>query len=304
MDIDISESEKDSKVNQSKSTNYKNNLIGKGGDKMTPNTSQYNKHSYYNHNYNQFKIATVQCISNNQQTQEGEVKLITTRTHLGGKIRPGDIVMGYDVKNLNINEELQGVVNSSENIPDIILVKKKFVRNESGAKKRIWKLKHLDKDVEMTEKTGKRGEKSGNLKEQQYEEFLRDIEEDKDMRKVVNLYKDDDVLKELEGKFNKLKVVDKDDSDIDIKVEELLDDLNLNDKEEDLLHEEKFGKKDSADFIGDDDEDDVSEEEVDTFTKPNNVDKSGKRNITGIGNKKVIGKRERGGKKIENSDDK
>ena len=140
-------------------------------------------------------------------------------------------------------------------------------------------LKHLDKDQEKTS-THTKKDKNNNI-EQQYEEFLRDIEEDKELRKNVNIYKDDEVLKELEGKFKNLKVNEKDeeDSDIDIKVEELLDDLNLNDKEEDLnevKQNEKANNSDSIDFA-------ENEEVVDTFTKPQNV------------NKRELGKRERTG---------
>ena len=63
-----------------------------------------------------------------------------------------------------------------------------------------------------------------------YEKFLDDIEEDKEMRAKVNLYKDDDAIRDLEEKLKNLHVDDeKNDSDIDIKVEELLDSLTIND---------------------------------------------------------------------------
>ncbi len=101
--------------------------------------------------------------------------------------------------------------------------------------------------------------------EDQYEEFLKDIEENKDMRKKIDLYKDDDVLKELEGKFDKMNVKEEQDSDIEIKVEELLDELTLNDPHE---------RKPSIDIIKESDS--------------NNLN-----------NKKQIGKRERTGKQIE-----
>jgi nonsense-mediated mRNA decay protein 3 len=280
---DVEMNESDSKVNQSKSTNYKN----------VPNKSSSHSHhpTYYNNNHNQFKIVTVQCIALKHGENTGSDNLITTRSHLGGKIHIGDIFLGYNLKSLNINEELEGIMTKADSIPDVILVKKKYVRKENN--KRHWKLKHLDKDVDMTKK-----DKVGNG-DAQYEEFLRDIEEDKDMRKNVNLYKDDDVLKELEGKFKNLKVNEKDDSDIDIKVEELLDDLTLNDKEENHTAQ----KKESVDF---NDAEQDHEEEVDTFVKPNNVNVNStdyKRPLTGAGNKKQIGKRERGGKLKEDESD-
>lgn len=285
---DVEMNESDSKVNQSKSTNYKNAPSNK-------NSSQRHQPSYYNNNHNQFKIVTVQCISlkHADDQNSGSGNLITTRSHLGGKIHSGDIFFGYNMKSLNINEELEGIMTKADSIPDVILVKKKYVRKENT--KRHWKLKHLDKDVDMTKK-----EKTGDKVEAQYEEFLRDIEEDKDMRKNVNLYKDDDVLKELEGKFKNLKVNEHNDSEIDIKVDELLDDLTLNDKEDE--GELTGQKKESLDF----NDPEGQEEEVDTFAKPSNINTKSKnkgsteadykRPLTGAGNKKQIGKRERGGK--------
>jgi nonsense-mediated mRNA decay protein 3 len=263
---EVEMSDADSKINQSKSTNYKNVKEGK-------KTNNSRGQTYYNNNHNQFKVVTVQCIRN---IEGGDYKLITTRCHLGGKIRPGEVFFGYNLVTMNVNDDLEDIMKKAENIPEVILVKKKYVRSDKG--KRHWKLKHLEKDVVMTTK-------KGQSSEDQYEEFLRDIEEDKEMRKNVNLYKDDEALKELEGKFKDLKVKDREDSDVDIKVDELLDDLQLDDKEE------KTKKKESVDF--------AEEEVVDTFVKPQDVQNKKQK----AGNKKQIGKRERTGTKIDSEDD-
>lgn len=128
------------------------------------------------------KIVTVQCIFNNS-VQDGNRNLLSIRTHLGEKVHPGDVFYGYDVNSIVMNHGLEDIMANSEKIPDYILVKKKFRR--SNNRKRIWKLKHLDKEVEM----GRANKKDIDEKEKQYEEFLRDIEEDKDMRKNINIYK-------------------------------------------------------------------------------------------------------------------
>lgn len=175
-------------------------------------------------------------------------------------------------------------MSNSVNIPDVILVKKKY--NRANNTKRHWKLKHMEKDVDMMVQSTKN---QVNY-EQQYEEFLRDIEEDKDLRKNINLYKDEEVLKELEGKFKNLKVEDKNDSEIDIKVDELLDELTLNDR------------KESIDAVPHGDQ---GNDDDDNFESPNQVDKKGKDKISNTNNKekeaKQIGKRERTGKKIEDN---
>lgn len=124
-------------------------------------------------------------------------------------------------------------MSASSNIPDIVLVKKKFSRTKS---RRIWKLKHLDKDVDMKE------EKETNLKkkEKEYEEFLCDIEENKDIREKVNLYKDEAAIEELASQMNKMNVNSKDDdSEIDIKLDDLLSEMTLNDKTETIEETEE-----------------------------------------------------------------
>jgi len=260
QDVDMVSLNSNSKINQSKSTNYKN------FDKSV----QIKKEASYQQHI-PFKVVTVQCIHNNQQGSDGEVKLITIRSHLGGKIRPGDIFYGYDLTSLNPNEELDGLMGKRDTIPDVILVKKKYNRETT---KRHWKLKHLKKedDVEMN---GKR--QNPDVIDKQYEEFIRDIEENKDLRKNINLYRDEEVIKELENNFKHLKMTDKnEDSEIDIKVDELLRDLDLNDEEEQKVPK----KKDSIDVLNEEKEDSI--EEIKTQIK----------------NAKQLGKRERTGKKI------
>jgi nonsense-mediated mRNA decay protein 3 len=264
-----SEVELNSRSNQSKSTNFKN--LNKSLNNSTGGRGSSGKNK---------NIVNVQCISNTKSGENGEATLITIRSHLGRKIRPGDVYYGYNLNTLNLTEELSGITNYADSIPDIVLVKKKYVRSEN-AQKRYWKLKHLQKDVEMGAKR-----KNPEAEEAQYEEFLRDIEEDKDLRKVVNLYKDDEVLKELEGKFKNLKVTNEEtDSDIDIKVDELLEDLNLNDKEEENdKNNDILNVKEGIECL-------ENEEIVDTFEKPNPYNKG----------KKQIGKRDRKGNNIDES---
>jgi len=172
MTIDSVPASKQSSNNMSKSTNYKNIQ----GDKNKSSFGLQKSH---------LKLVNVQCIRNNQ-VQDGNVELINVRTHLGEKIYPGDIFLGYDLTSLIMNHDLENTLTENVNIPDFVLVKKKFKR--SANRKRIWKLKHLDKDVEM----GKA--KDEIEKDRQYEEFLRDIEENKEMRKNINLYQVKSIL--------------------------------------------------------------------------------------------------------------
>ena len=108
------------------------------------------------------KIVNVKCIRNSEKEENKEI--IETRSFLGRKMRPGDIYFGYDLTRINITEDLEGILSKKkEKIPEIILVKKKY-----NNYKRIFKLKHLDMDVdgedgeeenEQKEKFGKKGKK-------------------------------------------------------------------------------------------------------------------------------------------------
>jgi nonsense-mediated mRNA decay protein 3 len=70
-----------------------------------------------------------------------------------------------------------------------------------------------------------------------YENFLRDLEEDKEMRGEVNLYKDPDALAAAAARKEHPVAADEEDEDDDalseaeVGLEELLDDLNLADNE-------------------------------------------------------------------------
>mmetsp|Transcript_22444 Transcript_22444/g.19381 ORF Transcript_22444/g.19381 Transcript_22444/m.19381 type:complete len:202 (-) Transcript_22444:436-1041(-) len=110
----------------------------------------------------------------------------SVRTFLGDQLNEGDTVQGYDLSTLN----LEGFVNNLgkiKHMPDIILLKK--VYPDKKAKKRVWKLNHLKKD-EIQPATKKQAELEGQDKDAEYEEFLREIEADKEMRSQINLFKD------------------------------------------------------------------------------------------------------------------
>lgn len=156
--------------------------------------------------------------------------MFTVKSHLGHNMRPGDIFYGYDVSNINMNNDLDDNIGNSQT-PDIVLVKKKYNRS----KKRIWKLKHINKDNEDVEMDTKGKKDKGNSnKAYDQEMIMRDIEEDKALRKQVMMIKDDAAIKELLEKMDELNVEDKNDPEIDVDINELLDDLNLNDNDKEI----------------------------------------------------------------------
>ena len=116
-------------------------------------------------------------------------KTYYVRTHLGGVLHPGDSALGYHLAGTNFNNpHLEAIENSStysQTIPDVVLIKKHYSRSRKSASKRKWKLKRIAK--EEGEMMPRKQDQDKN--ERDYEMFLRDVEEDEEMRQTVALYK-------------------------------------------------------------------------------------------------------------------
>ena len=216
--------ETDNKMNESKASVNTN---------MT-NKSQYLENLEKKLEDKKIKIVNVKCIRNSGKDENKEI--IETRSFLGRKMRPGDVYYGYDLTRINISEDLEGILSKKkEKIPDIILVKKKY-----NNYKRIFKLKHLDMDVEgeddeeddEKEKNVKKGKKKKKKnqkdKDRDMEEFMEDVGKNKDLRKNINLYKDNKAIEELNKEFKNFGIDEKDenDSDVDFKEDELIDEMD------------------------------------------------------------------------------
>ncbi|KAI8823405.1 NMD3 family-domain-containing protein, partial [Fimicolochytrium jonesii] len=113
------------------------------------------------------------------------------RTHLGRLLNPGDHVLGYDLTHANFNSDNWDALNSvgrlSGGIPDVVLIRKSYPNARKKGKSRGWKLKSLGKEEELELVNRSKAEKA--RQEMDYELFLRDIEEDSELRGMMNLYK-------------------------------------------------------------------------------------------------------------------
>lgn len=110
------------------------------------------------------------------------------RTHLGHFLQVGDSVMGYQLTGANFNspqfDAMEDSNTYSSRIPDVILVKKFWPRKPKH-RSRNWRLKRMAKDEgELLPKKADQ-ERMDN----EYELFLRDVEEDDDLRATLALYK-------------------------------------------------------------------------------------------------------------------
>ena len=117
--------------------------------------------------------------------------ILDAMTHLGGIIKEGDYVEGYDLQLLSsINEDIDNNVSYQKYLRkhkpmDVVIINKHYSKRLHHSKRR-WKLKSLVKDREYV------NDKYTQAKEMNdREEFMRELEEDFDMRCRINIYKKD-----------------------------------------------------------------------------------------------------------------
>lgn len=154
------------------------------------------------------------------------------RTHLGAILHTGDSVMGYQLTGTNFNntqfDEIENSSTYSSQIPDVMLVKKHFARKKKS-KSRNWRLKRMAKDEgELLPKKADQDRMDAD-----YEMFLRDVEEDPELRQTLALYK----AQQRKKAADEMSMVTTEDADEDevprINVDELLDDfdeMDINDQ--------------------------------------------------------------------------
>ena len=154
------------------------------------------------------------------------------RTHLGGVLHAGDSVMGYQLTGTNFNnaqiDEIEDNNTYASRIPDVLLVKKHFARKRKP-KSRAWRLKRMAKDEgELLPKKADQDRMDAD-----YEMFLRDVEEDPELRQTLALYK----AQQRQKQADEMSMVTTEDSGDDevpnIDVGQLLDDfdeMELNDR--------------------------------------------------------------------------
>jgi nonsense-mediated mRNA decay protein 3 len=122
-------------------------------------------------------------------------QIFHTRTHLGAILQPGDSVLGYYLSNSNFNSDAFAQL-LTDRIPDIMLIKKSYPNRRKKNKSRNWQLRSIGKEAGEEGDTGagrgvvgRMGGRDQKKVNEDYELFLRDLEEDPEMRSAVNLYK-------------------------------------------------------------------------------------------------------------------
>ncbi|KAK6931157.1 Nmd3, N-terminal [Dillenia turbinata] len=149
-------------------------------------------------------------------------QIFRIRTHLGRLLSPGDFALGYDLYAANTNDidldKHRGLA-----LPEAVLIKKSYEekRQRKHRKNRLWKLKSLNMEVDNTTK-GRVDEQKMNS---EYEQFLRDLEENPELRFNISLYHNRDYQPSEMASVT-------DGGDVpSVPLEELLADLDLSDED-------------------------------------------------------------------------
>uniref|UniRef100_A0A2P2JQC7 60S ribosomal export protein NMD3 n=2 Tax=Rhizophora mucronata TaxID=61149 RepID=A0A2P2JQC7_RHIMU len=145
------------------------------------------------------------------------------RTHLGHLLKPGDNALGYDLYGAN-NNDIELDKYRDLVLPEAILIKKSYEekRQRKRGKPRAWKLKSLNMEVDET-----KGRYEQDKINKEYEEFLRDLEENPELRFNISLYRN------KEYQPSEMTSVTNGDDVPSIPLEELLADLDISDADED-----------------------------------------------------------------------
>jgi len=124
----------------------------------------------------EFKFAHIDV----QMPNSNELRF--TDCHFGNILKHGDLVLGYDIRSMQVYEELQMM--GQKYIPDVVLIRKQYERK---GKKKIWKLQRMD--IEKDELVSKKQKKTEKDKDRDLdmEEFENELEQNKGLRNKINL---------------------------------------------------------------------------------------------------------------------
>ncbi|KAH9415001.1 Acts as an adapter for the XPO1 CRM1-mediated export of the 60S ribosomal subunit [Dermatophagoides pteronyssinus] len=156
-----------------------------------------------------------------KSSEIGSSAQIHTRTHLGHLLHPGDLILGFDLSTANLNEPNWELYEQShqDKIPDVIIVKKYYGDRNERKRRRRWRLRKFLNDAETASQISSN---NNNRMDDDYIEFMEDLEEDDIIRRHINIYKD-------KRKIDSEMAVENDDDVPEISLQEMLDDLNIGD---------------------------------------------------------------------------
>ena len=161
------------------------------------------------------------------------------RSHVGYLLKAGDICLGYDLKETQFVDDAAERERTAEKFPDVIVVRKLYgsaAKSTESQPVRSWRLRRLDV---VEPETNRRKAATDDADAMDEEDFMQEVEADKEMRVNINLYRQQVIRKIRSGSMDTEDARSRDDGgaaidddgsesdDQKITLEELLDGLNL-----------------------------------------------------------------------------
>lgn len=181
------------------------------------------------------------------------------RSHLGYLMKSGDVCVGYDLTETQFVDDDAEEIRAAGKMPNVLIVRKLYGGVATGesdaARKRIWRLQRLDAKVAESMKSARAQKQEAEQDDMDEEDFMREVEADKEMRLQMNLYKSDAIKKKKRGGHDEccgktecedvpMENDDEDsEDDQEVQLEELLDNLAVDsgpDPEDNPENQEAF----------------------------------------------------------------
>lgn len=173
-DIDY---QKKYKKNNLEDNNNNNDDSSIAGSSIKSISTNYQKNGEKEQIEEKNNIERIKNINIKVMRDDGEIFDITS--HLALKIKPGDTYYGYDLERINFHGFNEEFMDAYKNlIPNIILIRKK---NENLIGKKL-KLNQINMERKEDLKKGKKNEMDN---EKEYNEFIEEIYEEKDLKENI-----------------------------------------------------------------------------------------------------------------------
>lgn len=195
------------------------------------------------------------------------------RSHVGYLMKSGDVCAGYDLEQAQIVDDDAEVLREQGKLPKVVILRKLYGRVATSdvnvSEARMWQLNRLnvaaaEAELSLIARSTKNQSEADAMDE---EDFLQEVEADRDMRQNMNLYKrTEHTLGEVSREEHESPGDENDDDEDDqqIRFEELLDALaldtgpddNMDDADVDNGHERveheegKQAARDGIKFVG------------------------------------------------------
>jgi len=157
-------------------------------------------------------------------------------SHIGYLLKAGDVALGYDLRDVQlVNFEAEQAAKDG-NLPDIVVLRKLYggvaTQDLNAAQQRIFCLQKLDEDVvvEYAKMENRKSKNDQYMEDIDNEDFLREVEADKEMRVNINIYKSKLLFKKgvyMKSLVNADKMEEDNEDDQKVSIDELLDRLDL-----------------------------------------------------------------------------